>query len=154
MGNPNPSMVGLITTIIFVGGFIGSFPASPIADRYGRKMGLLIGSLFTLVGSIIQTSSYGYAQFMVGRCLLGVGISFTCVAAPSMIAELAHPRQRGTVLGFFNTLYYVGSIIAAWASFGSGHMATSSWSWRIPSLIQALPPVFLIVSISPSLGDP
>lgn len=147
MSNPDASHQGLITTIIFVGGFIGTFPASPVADRYGRKAGLLVGSIFTIVGSIIQTSAYGYAQFMVGRCLLGVGISFTCVAGPSMVAELAHPRQRGTVLGFFNTLYYVGSIIAAWASFGSGHIATSSWSWRIPSLIQALPPVFLIAML-------
>lgn len=146
MSYPDASHIGLITTIIFVGGFIGSFPASPVADNYGRKMGLYIGSFFTLLGTIIQSSAFGYAQFMVGRCLLGVGISFTCVAGPSMIAELAHPRQRGTVLGFFNTLWYVGAIIAAWGSFGSGHMSTS-WSWRIPSLIQALPPIFLIAML-------
>jgi len=140
MNYPDASHIGLITTVIFIGGFVGSFPASPVADRYGRKAGLLIGSIFTIIGSIIQTSAFGYAQFMVGRCLLGVGISFTCVAGPSMVAELAHPRQRGT-------LYYVGSIIAAWGSFGSGHMKTSSWSWRIPSLIQAIPPIFLIAML-------
>jgi MFS family permease len=151
MGYPDPSKIGLITTIIFMGGFIGSFPASPVADRYGRKMGMYIGSFFTLTGTIIQTSAFGYAQFMVGRCLLGVGISFTSVAGPSMIAELAHPRQRGTVLGFFNTLWYVGAIIAAWSSFGTGHMNTS-WSWRIPSLIQAAPPIFLIAML-PSMPE-
>jgi MFS family permease len=64
-----------------------------------------------------------------------------------MVAELAHPRQRGTVLGFFNTFWYVGAIVAAWGSFGSGHMATSSWSWRIPSLIQGVAPVFLIAML-------
>jgi len=147
MSYPDASHIGLITTIIFVGGFIGAFPASPVSDRYGRKPAMLIGSLFTLVGTIIQTSAFGYAQFMVGRCLLGVGISFTCVAGPSMVAELAHPRQRGTVLGFFNTFWYVGAIVAAWGSFGSGHMTTSSWSWRIPSLIQGVAPVFLIAML-------
>lgn len=129
MGNPNASRIGLLTTIIFVGGFIGSFPASPVSDIYGRKAGMYIGSIFTLVGTVIQASAFGYAQFMVGRGLIGVGISFTCVAGPSMVAELAHPRQRGTVLGFFNTFWYVGAIVAAWGSFGSGHMKTS-WSWR------------------------
>ena len=147
MSNPDASHVGLITTIIFVGGFIGSFPASPVADRYGRKAGMYIGSIFTLVGTMIQTSAFGYAQFMVGRCLLGVGISFTCVAGPSMVAELAHPRQRGTVLSFFNTFWYVGAIIAAWSSFGSGHMTTSSWSWRIPSILQGVAPIFLIAML-------
>ncbi|KAE9369065.1 MFS general substrate transporter [Stipitochalara longipes BDJ] len=90
--------------------------------------------------------AFGYAQFMVGRCLLGVGISFTCIAGPSMVAELAHPRQRGTVLGFFNTFWYVDAIVAAWGSFGSGHM-NNSWSWRISSLIQGVAPCFLIAML-------
>lgn len=107
MGNPDASHIGLITTVLFMGGFVGSFPASPVSDRYGRKAGILIGSFFTLAGTIIQSSACGLAQFMVGRALLGVGISFTCVACPSMVAELAHPRQRGTVLGFFNTFWYI-----------------------------------------------
>jgi MFS family permease len=107
---------------------------------------MYIGSFFTLIGTVIQTTAFGYAQFMVGRCLLGVGISFTCIAGPSMVAELAHPRQRGTVLGFFNTFWYVGAIVAAWGSFGSGHM-NNSWSWRIPSLIQGVAPCFLIAML-------
>jgi len=146
MPYPDASHIGLITTIIFVGGFIGSLPASPVSDRYGRKAAMYAGSIFTLIGTIIQTSAFGYAQFMVGRCLLGVGISFTCVTGPSMVAELAHPRQRGTVLGFFNTFWYIGAIVAAWGRFGSGHM-NNSWCWRIPSLLQGVAPVFLIVML-------
>lgn len=99
MGNPDASHIGLVTTVIFIGGFLGAMPASWCSDRYGRKMGITVGSLCTMIGSIIQSSAYGYSQFMVGRGLLGVGISFTCVAGPSLLAELAHPRQRGTVLG-------------------------------------------------------
>ena len=144
MGNPDASDTGLVTTVIFIGGFLGAIPGSICSDKFGRKIGILVGSAFTSVGSIIQTASNSYAQFMVGRGLLGVGISFTCIAGPSLIAELAHPRQRGTVLGFFNTLWYAGSIVAAWASFGSGHLQTS-WSWRIPSMIQLVAPVFIAI---------
>ncbi|TKA34099.1 hypothetical protein B0A50_00079 [Salinomyces thailandicus] len=144
MGNPDASHIGLVTTVIFIGGFLGAMPASWCSDRYGRKMGITVGSLCTMIGSIIQSSAYGYSQFMVGRGLLGVGISFTCVAGPSLLAELAHPRQRGTVLGFFNTLWYVGSIVAAWSSFGSGHLL-NSWSWRIPSIIQLFAPVLILL---------
>jgi MFS family permease len=105
MNYPDASREGLITTVIFIGGFLGSIPASPVADRFGRKWGMYIGSFFSLLGTVIQTTAFGLTQFMVGRCLLGVGISFTCVAGPSLVAELAHPRQRGTVLGFFNTFW-------------------------------------------------
>jgi hypothetical protein len=58
-----------------------------------------------------------------------------------MVAELAHPRHRGTVLGFFNTFWYVGAIVAAWGSFGSGNLS-ASWFWRIPSTIQGVAPFF------------
>lgn len=47
----------------------------------------------------------------------------------------------------FNVLWYVGSIIAAWTTFGTGHMETSSWSWRIPSLIQGVPPLLVMLSL-------
>jgi MFS family permease len=76
MSNPSPSKIGLITTITFIGGFIGSFPASPIADRYGRMAAMFIGSIFELAGTIIQCTSFSFSKFMVGRCLIGVGISF------------------------------------------------------------------------------
>ncbi|KAK4544095.1 hypothetical protein LTR36_004593 [Oleoguttula mirabilis] len=117
MGEPNASHIGLVTTVIFVGGILGAHPASYCLDRYGRRygrrLGNLIGPMCTTVGSIVQSSAQGYAQFMVVRGLLGVGISFACVAGPCLAAVLAHPRQRGTVFGFFNTLRSVGSIFAA-----------------------------------------
>ncbi|CAK4020779.1 general substrate transporter [Lecanosticta acicola] len=143
MGNPGPSRMGLITTATFIGSLVGSLPASSCSDRFGRKSGLLLGSLATIAGSIFQTAARGYIQFTFGRALVGVGISFNVIAGPSLIAELAHPRQRGAVSGFFNTLWYVGSIAAAFTSFGTGHLKTS-WSWRIPSLLQVLPPLFLL----------
>jgi hypothetical protein len=46
----------------------------------------------------------------------------------------------------FNVLWYVGSIIAAWVTFGTGYMLTS-WSWRIPSLIQGVPALLVMVSV-------
>ncbi|KAJ5811163.1 hypothetical protein N7447_010679 [Penicillium robsamsonii] len=46
----------------------------------------------------------------------------------------------------FNVLWYVGSIIAAWATFGTGYMSTS-WSWPILSLIQGVPAIFVMLSV-------
>lgn len=32
------------------------------------------------------------AQFMGGRFLLGFGVSYCCIAAPTYVSELAHPK--------------------------------------------------------------
>ncbi|KAE9989014.1 hypothetical protein EG328_003331 [Venturia inaequalis] len=146
MGHPNASKVGLITAILFVGGVVGAIAAPPVTDKWGRRMGLLVGCLFTLAGAIIQTCAQGSAVFIVGRLLIGVGISFTLCAGPSLLNELAHPRMRGKIGASFNLLWYVGSIVAAWTTFGTGHIPTS-WSWRIPSLMQGIPSVLVIAAL-------
>lgn len=43
-------------------------------------------------------------------------------------------------------MQYVGAIVAAWATYGTFEMP-NSWSWRIPSLLQALVSIFQISCI-------
>jgi len=43
-------------------------------------------------------------------------------------------------------LWYLGSIIAAWITFATGHM-TNAWSWRIPSLIQGVAPAIVVLAV-------
>lgn len=61
-------------------------------------------------------------------------------SAPLLIMELAHPAHRGMLTTMYNTLWYVGSIVAAWTVFGCVGYTTNA-AWRIPTAIQALMPV-------------
>ena len=97
MGYPDSSRIGLITSIVFVGGFVGALVASPTADYFGRRVGMFVGSTLTFAGTIIQTAAQNAGMFIGGRFLIGFGISFTCVAGPSLLFELAHPAMRGTI---------------------------------------------------------
>jgi hypothetical protein len=97
MGHPNASMIGLITTVVFVGGFAGAIVAGPFADAYGRRWAIFFGSLLTFCGTIVQTAARSVAMFISGRLVIGIGISFTCIAGPSLLTELAHPDMRGTI---------------------------------------------------------
>lgn len=67
-------------------------------------------------------------------------------AAPLLIGELAYPQHRGRLVTMYNTLWYVGSIIAAWTVYGTikyhGNVA-----WRIPVALQALMPVLQLAGI-------
>ncbi|KAF8864878.1 general substrate transporter [Acephala macrosclerotiorum] len=147
MGNPSASKIGLISTVVFIGGFCGAFVAPPVADQFGRRAAILLGSCLVVIGAVIQTAAQNSGMFIGGRLIIGFGISFTCCAGPSLINELAHPRMRGTIASMFNVLWYVGSIIAAWVSFGTGHLTVSSWSWRTPSVIQAAPAVLVLCAL-------
>lgn len=97
MGNPSPEILGLITCMVFVGGFIGALFASAPADRYGRRFAIQIGSFLGIVGSAMQAAAPSRGVLIGGRVILGVGLSFTTTAGPSLLIELTHPRLRGKV---------------------------------------------------------
>lgn len=67
-------------------------------------------------------------------------------AAPLLIMELAYPQHRGKLATLYNTMWYVGSIIAAWTVYGtikySGNVA-----WRVPVALQALMPFIQLVGV-------
>jgi MFS family permease len=61
-----------------------------------------------------------------------------------LVTETAYPTHRGVITALYNCGWYVGSLVAAWTTFGTRNYA-SSWAWRIPSLVQiAIPAASLV----------
>lgn len=100
MGNPNASRLGLITSILYAGGVVGAVIGAPIADRFGRRTVMFTGATTCLVGSILQSTSVNVGMFILSRALIGMGVTQSLIGGPSLVAELTHPRVRGTVLSF------------------------------------------------------
>ena len=70
---------------------------------------------------------------------VGFGLAFATNAGPLLITELAYPTQRGQFTSIYNSSWYFGSILAAWATYAAFMQKEgSNWSWRIPSLVQAV----------------
>ncbi|KAG8214167.1 general substrate transporter [Butyriboletus roseoflavus] len=85
-------------------------------------------------------------MFIGARFLIGFGLTFAASSAPLLITEVAYPSHRGQVTSMYNTLWYFGSIVAAWTTYGTITIQ-SSWAWRIPSALQALPSAIQVVMI-------
>lgn len=48
----------------------------------------------------------------------------------------------------YNSVWYLGSVIAAWACYGAYVQEQGSfWAWRIPSLVQAVPSVLQVILV-------
>jgi MFS family permease len=135
-------------------GQIAAFPlCGLLADGYGRRVCIFIGCLIVWIGTAVQASANGEGQFIGGRFLLGFGAAIASAAAPTYAVELAHPAYRGTMAGMYNNFWYLGNILAGWTTYGTNYNLTSSWAWRIPTIVQAgLPGVvmFLILFLPES----
>jgi sugar porter (SP) family MFS transporter len=119
---------------------------TPIVDSWGRRWSIVWGAAWTIVGAILQASSKEIPQFVISRFIVGWGLAFTVVGSPLLLVELALPKHRGAIMSLFPTVWYLGAIVAAWTTFGTRNIQ-STWSWRIPSLLQGIPAVLQILFI-------
>jgi len=130
---------GLANGMMFGG--VASWPIMPyVTDRWGRKIPIAAGCVLIIIGAIIQAVSNSYTVFLVGRLILGFGSAFCTGVSPLLLSEASYPAHRHIVTAIYNTLWYLGSIIAAWLTLGTSYM-TGSWSWRIPCICQGLLPL-------------
>ena len=120
-------------------GAVIALPAVPYCnDRWGRKFCIVLGSILVAIGVVIQTASVNIGMFLAARIIMGMGIPFAISGASQIIVELTYPKERAVITGLFNESWYAGAIIAAGVTLGTFSW-TSSWSWRLPSLLQILP---------------
>ncbi|TXT06102.1 hypothetical protein VHUM_03575 [Vanrija humicola] len=146
------TLFGIFNAIQNMGSLCGLPFAPYVSDRWGRRMGIFVGCCIMLAATAIQTAAQNVDMFIAARGLIGFGLSFATIASPILITELAFPTHRAPFTALYNTQWYLGSIVAAWTTYGTFRMA-SNWGWRIPSLLQGLPSIiqfFLIWSIPES----
>ncbi|PPQ80209.1 hypothetical protein CVT25_003562 [Psilocybe cyanescens] len=128
-------------------GSLAAYPFSPyLADGLGRRPAIFIGACIMVAATILQTASHSFGMFIGARFLIGFGLTFAAAAAPLLVTEIAFPTQRAQATSMYNTLWYLGSIIAAWTTFGTFRIQ-NNWAWRIPSALQGLPSVLQIFLI-------
>ncbi|KAJ3758334.1 hypothetical protein EV360DRAFT_44166 [Lentinula raphanica] len=142
---PTGKMLGLVNCAQNIGGLVG-LPITPFAsDDIGRRLTLIMGSVIMLGGVALQFSATTIQMFIAARVLIGFGLTFCLNAAPLLLIELCYPTQRGKITSLYNTIWYFGSIVAAWVCFATYKQQEGSmWTWRIPTLVQAGVPILQV----------
>ncbi|KAF2016646.1 general substrate transporter [Aaosphaeria arxii CBS 175.79] len=130
------------------GGFAVLLFTPYVADLLGRRLGTGIGCAIVILGALIQAfpkKNNPDAMFLAGRFIMGMGSNISNATCPLLITEVSHPRHRGRITTIYNTVWYVGAILAAWTTFGTLNGLTGDISWRLPVGLQcAMPGVQLL----------
>ncbi|KAJ7641028.1 general substrate transporter [Roridomyces roridus] len=144
--NPTKGRLGLLNAIQHIGALAG-YPFAPyLSDGIGRKPTVFLGALIIVIATVVQTTSQSVGMFIGARFLIGFGLSWAANAGPVLVAELSYPKYRASLTSAYNSLWYSGAIVAAWTTFGSFKIA-GTWSWFIPSALQALPSFLQVLLI-------
>ena len=79
-----------IVSVMQAGAFFGALFAYPLADKFGRKPGLLVAAFCALIGGLMQAVASGNLDVLyVGRVIEGLGLGAATMLTPVYISENA-----------------------------------------------------------------
>lgn len=137
---------GVMTALLELGAFIGALMAGFTADRWSRKVAIAVGVVWFIIGSVLQTASYGLAQLIVGRFIGGIGVGVLSTTSPTYISEIAPPNVRGAMLALQEFAIVLGIVVMYYITYGTRHIV-GEWCFRLPFLIQMVPAFPLAVAL-------
>ncbi|KAJ5088958.1 hypothetical protein N7532_007642 [Penicillium argentinense] len=135
--HPRGPTLGLFNCVMSAGALTGLVILPFMLDHFGRKICLVFGSLFMLLGVALQSGSINFSMFVGARYILGFGDIIVICTAPLLITEIAPAQDRAILVTIAGATYHSGAFIAAWTTYGTLKIK-NEWSWRAPSLIQGV----------------
>jgi len=129
------AQLGYLTSA-FLGFYMIAAPfVGPLADRYSRKLIIVLGAIFWSGLTLLTAVTHTYTELLVRHTLVGVGEATFVTIAPTFVADLFSQEKRGRILGVFYLAIPVGSA----AGYLLGGNLAPHYGWRFPFYIAAAP---------------
>jgi SHS family lactate transporter-like MFS transporter len=134
------AQLALTITITLAFRPVGAFIFGLMADRYGRKLPLMIDLVFFSIVEVASGLAPNYTTFLILRALFGIGMGGEWGVGASLAMEKAPKRHRGVLSGLLQEGYATGYLLAAVCYF----FVFPRWGWRPMFFIGGLPALLAI----------
>jgi MFS transporter, SHS family, lactate transporter len=114
---------------------LGALLFGMMADRYGRRLPLMLDIIFYSIVEVASGLAPNYATFMILRLLYGIGMGGEWGVGASLTMESVSPRWRGVLSGLLQEGYALGYLLAALVAY----FVYPHWGWRPMFFIGGLP---------------
>ncbi|MEZ5150900.1 sugar porter family MFS transporter [Rhodococcus zopfii] len=138
---------GFVVAIALLGCAVGAWFAGELADRWGRKKVMLLGSALFVISSVGSGYAFSVPDLMLWRVIGGLGIGIASVIAPTYISEIAPARYRGALASLQQLAITIGIFAAllsdAVLQNAAGGPSNDLWwgleAWRWMFLVGVIP---------------
>jgi len=116
-------------------------------DVYGRRASLRITAVLYLVSALGCAFAFNWYAFVAARFIGGLGIGASSVLGPMYIAEIAPPKQRGRMVGFFQFNIVFGILLAYFSNYVIGTLGFGDAEWRWKLGVSAVPAALFLIML-------
>ncbi|MFC1624998.1 MFS transporter [Patescibacteria group bacterium] len=133
--------------------FILEIPTGAVADYFGRKQSLYIGTFIKVIAMLVYGSFPSYQIFLLAEFLFAAGVAFVSGANDALLYDAL--KQEGKeerskkIFGKAHSFKLLGMLIAA----PLGSVIASKFSLNMPMLLSAIP-TFLAFLIILTIEEP
>lgn len=110
--NLTPLLTENLLSLNFLGYATGIFFVGCLADYYGRRLIILIGTPVFIIGSLFCTFAKSYEFLLLGRLLQGIGVSAPATLCFLIIADLYSVKQQQVYISVLNAVVNIAVAIA------------------------------------------
>jgi SP family xylose:H+ symportor-like MFS transporter len=137
------TLSGLTVSSALFGCVLGSAVAGALADRFGRRIGLIVAALLFLLSALGSsmpelglaplgtTGLPALIAFNVYRLLCGAGIGIASMLSPLYIAEIAPKERRGRLVSLYQLAIVIGIVGVYFVNWMIARGGDAAWLDRI-----------------------
>ncbi|WP_126246341.1 sugar porter family MFS transporter [Chitinophaga rhizosphaerae] len=137
---------GFLTGSLALGCMAGCAMAGALAERFGRKPGLLLAALIFTLSSLGMAFSNSFTVFTAMRFAAGIGVGMASILSPLYIAEISPAHLRGRNVSINQLTIVIGILITNLVNYFLAGKGVDAWRWMFG--LGAVPSFIFLLGVS------
>src|ERR1700753_3035214 len=121
--------VGFATGILAIGAIVGCILAGQLADKYGRRPGLMLAAALFAISSLAMALAPNRDFFLVARFAAGAGVGMASMLSPMYISEIAPATIRGRLVAMNQLTVVLGILITNLVNYMLRNTGADAWRY-------------------------
>jgi len=120
---------GFATGILAIGAIVGCVFAGQVADKYGRRPGLMLAAALFAISSLAMALAPNRDFFLAARFAAGAGVGMASMLSPMYISEIAPAAIRGRLVAMNQLTVVLGILITNLVNYTLRNTGIDAWRY-------------------------